>query len=222
MPRILTCVLLLGAAAGCNHAGTASDAAAVADAASTVDASADDAATQADAFADDAAANDAATSDAAVDSGGTYCDLAHPCVGASQYCVTPEGMCGAAGQCALYSPGTICPAVVMPVCGCNGMTYSNSCYARRAGQSLASATACPTGGCGSNADCGSNQFCQFTDGVCGGRGTCQSAGITLFCNNTCAPECGCDGVTYVNGCNRRKQRTALEATGTCPGGTPPC
>ena len=36
----------------------------------------------------------------------------------------------------------LCPAVIDPVCACNGMTYNNACEANRAGQTVARAGSC--------------------------------------------------------------------------------
>ena len=38
-----------------------------------------------------------------------------------------------------------CPQVVAPVCGCNGVTYNNFCYAQNAGITSWAAGSCPTG-----------------------------------------------------------------------------
>ncbi len=53
------------------------------------------------------------------------------CVWPENYCKVPEGACVGAGVCSLRPD--YCLAVWDPVCGCNGTTYSNRCYAAAAG-----------------------------------------------------------------------------------------
>lgn len=58
--------------------------------------------------------------------------------GMGQYCqLSPEEQCGdgwVEGTCT--STQVVCPAVYTPVCGCDGETYSNRCYAQQAGQNV--------------------------------------------------------------------------------------
>ncbi|HXQ24069.1 MAG TPA: Kazal-type serine protease inhibitor domain-containing protein [Candidatus Acidoferrales bacterium] len=48
---------------------------------------------------------------------------------------------GLAGEC--VERPEICPEVVDPVCGCDGVTYPNDCWRLNAGATLAHAGACP-------------------------------------------------------------------------------
>jgi len=61
----------------------------------------------------------------------SYCDYA---IAASCGAGDQTGKCDAKPQ--------FCPALVLPVCGCDGKTYNNSCEANRAGASVASSGAC--------------------------------------------------------------------------------
>jgi predicted secreted protein len=61
----------------------------------------------------------------------SYCDYA---IAASCGAGDQTGKCDAKPQ--------FCPALVLPVCGCDGKTYNNSCEANRSGASVASSGAC--------------------------------------------------------------------------------
>ena len=62
---------------------------------------------------------------------GSYCDFS-----AKAHC----GIADQTGKC--DDKPQFCPAVILPVCGCDGKTYNNSCIANRAGASVASAGKC--------------------------------------------------------------------------------
>ncbi len=58
--------------------------------------------------------------------------------GAGNYCeFTAKQACGAGDQMGTcQTKPQMCPMVVMPVCGCDGKTYNNSCEANRSGASV--------------------------------------------------------------------------------------
>jgi len=67
--------------------------------------------------------------------------------GTGHYCSKAAGSCGGIGTCTTWNPGAICLTVWVPVCGCNGQTYGNSCEAARAGVSVAYSGECSLNSC---------------------------------------------------------------------------
>jgi predicted secreted protein len=63
---------------------------------------------------------------------------------ATQFCsYTKAAACGAGDQSGTCQPlPDLCPALVMPVCGCDGKTYNNSCEANRAHTSVVASGPC--------------------------------------------------------------------------------
>ncbi len=66
--------------------------------------------------------------------------------GTGEYCdyevgQCPEEVADLEGACKIIPDA--CTADVMPVCGCDGMTYSNACQAAMAGVSIKQAGECP-------------------------------------------------------------------------------
>jgi hypothetical protein len=79
----------------------------------------------------------AACSAAPLDVGG--CRDAMDCE-IAEFCKHPEGKCDAVGECMVRPE--MCNRMYLPVCGCDGATYSNSCVAWAAGASIAHPGAC--------------------------------------------------------------------------------
>jgi hypothetical protein len=65
--------------------------------------------------------------------------------GMLSYCAPADGVCGGAGTCQSRGVNLMCVMTVTPVCGCDGNTYRNACYAHKAGVAVASEGACPGG-----------------------------------------------------------------------------
>lgn len=135
-----------------------------------------------------------------------------PC-GEGEFCMwETEEMCGAAdhlGECVVQPE--ICNKLLAPVCGCDGQTYSNACFAHAAGTSVVSEGECepvaqfcggfanlpcpdgfvcgedPNDGCdpeNGGADCG---------GICVPAPSCEPVLCELFCENGFATDAdGCE------------------------------
>ena len=71
-------------------------------------------------------------------------------------CVFSFGTCGGEGSC--RPTGNMCAQYWDPVCGCNGVTYTNDCSAVSSGVSAAHAGACEEASC-TDAQCDDNDPC---------------------------------------------------------------
>ena len=85
-----------------------------------------------------------------------------------------------------------CPNIISPVCGSNGVTYINICYAQAAG------------------------ITDYTEGVC--FGSCinpAQMNPNANCNFIFQPVCGCNGITYPNECVASAEGVTSYTQGPC-------
>lgn len=140
------------------------------------------------------------------------------CDGEGYQCEFGPGTCDLVdnlGTCVVVPD--ICTRILDPVCGCDGVTYTNDCERLRAGAQKDHDGPCGTV-CGGiiGTPCPKGFFCEHPEGTCDildNQGTCVE--IPGACPAVFKPVCGCDGVTYSNDCERRGAQAQKAYDGPC-------
>jgi hypothetical protein len=141
----------------------------------------------------------------------------------NKYCAYDEGdACGevnAIGHCQSFP--TQCTTEFNWVCGCDGSSIPNACFAASVGISVRHTGMCMDGGsampCGGPFKCPGDQYCRFSGGACGGSQLGVCTPIPTDCRRDSRVVCGCNGRTYANGCDAAMDGVSVQHMGECSG-----
>jgi len=143
--------------------------------------------------------------------------------GEGEFCKYPiSASCGTDTEAGVCTPKPeTCTLDDVPVCGCDGETYSNACEADAEGVSVASDGECdqPSKVCGgwTSEKCDEGEFCDYPNDSCAkadGVGVCKP--VPESCDGNYDPVCGCDGETYSNICEATREGMSSVSPGECP------
>jgi hypothetical protein len=144
-----------------------------------------------------------------------------PTCRADEFCsFLSSNSCGAAGE-----PGSCVPRPIAsecgheqrPVCGCDGVTYPNTCMAWASGTGWDYSGPCRTCRTDAAGDCRGSQYCSFPEtdpcGVPTASGICRQR--PHECKVTGDPVCGCDGKSYRSLCAAHAVGINVKHAGDC-------
>ncbi len=92
----------------------------------------------------------------------------------------------------------MCSKIYNPVCGCDGVTYNNACFATNNGVLSHTQGPCP------------DKVAKDDDCIDQSKIDPQKACYRLY-----KPVCGCNGITYTNDCEAEKQGVKKWTDGKC-------